>query len=95
MEMDKSDFWAAKHSMFVLTYSRIERELYVEPPMPDVRTLMKWMMTDPQYADILLRVQARDCHTKWLLSKSLMLGAAARGGWRQATSWLSRRFAGS
>lgn len=89
METYRRDIWDATHAMFVLTCNRIEGELYVEPPMPVVRTLMRWMMTDPQYADIFLRVQARDCPPE-MLSKSFMLGAAARGGWRQATSWLSR-----
>jgi len=90
MEAYRHDVWNATHSMYVVTTTRIERELYSEPPLSVVRSVMRWMMTDPKYAEIFLRVQGRDCPPEWLLSKSLALGAISRGIWRDATTWLSR-----
>lgn len=91
MEAYRRDIWDATHAMFVVTTARIERELYSEPPMPVVRTLMRWMMTDPKYGEMFLRVQARDCPPEWLLSKSLALGAISRGMWRDMTALFRSR----
>ena len=35
--------------MFRATMKRLERELYEEPPVLVIRTLIRWMMTDPVY----------------------------------------------
>lgn len=91
MAQYRRDVWAATHSMFVVTTTRIKRELYSEPPMPIVRTVMRWMMTDPAYGEAFLRVQGRDCPPELLLSKSLAGGAALRGLGRDVLSWISRR----
>ena len=91
MENYRRELWDATHSMFVVTVARIERELYSEPPMPVAHTLMRWMMTDPEYADLFLRVQARDCAPELLLSKSLSMQAMTRGAWRHAKSLMSPR----
>ncbi len=91
MDAYRRDVWSATHSMYVVTTNRIERELYSEPPMFVIRSLLRWMMTDPQYAETFIRVQARDCPPEWLLSKSLALGAISRGIWRDVVSGLSRR----
>jgi 2-polyprenyl-6-methoxyphenol hydroxylase-like FAD-dependent oxidoreductase len=91
MESYRHDIWAETHSMFVVTTKRLERELYTEPPMPVIRSVMRWMMTDPEYADIFVRVQARDCPPELLLSKTLAMSAIARGLRRDVVSWLSRR----
>jgi 2-polyprenyl-6-methoxyphenol hydroxylase-like FAD-dependent oxidoreductase len=87
----RREVWAATHSMYVVTVGRIKRELYSEPPMPVIRSVLRWMMTDPEYAEIFLRVQGRDCPPEALLSKTLAMGAIARGARRDVISWITHR----
>lgn len=91
MDAYRRDVWNATHSMYVVTMQRIEGELYSEPPMFVVRSLLRWLLNDPKYADIFIRVQGRDLPPESLLSKSLFAGAISRGILRDAASLLSRR----
>lgn len=93
MESYRRELWQETHAMFVVTTTRIKRELFSEPPMPIVRTVMRWMMTDPQYAEVFIRVQGRDCPPELLLSQKLAASAVARGIWRDVTRRFSRQSA--
>jgi 2-polyprenyl-6-methoxyphenol hydroxylase-like FAD-dependent oxidoreductase len=86
MDSYRRELWNETHAMFIVTTTRIKRELYSEPPMPIVRTLMRWMMTDPQYAETFIRVQGRDRPPESLLSNKLAASAVARSIWREITS---------
>lgn len=83
MDSYRRELWNETHAMFIVTTTRIKRELYSEPPMPIVRTLMRWMMTDPQYADTFIRVQGRACPPELLLSNKLAVSAVFRSIWRE------------
>lgn len=91
MDSYRRELWDETHAMFVVTTTRIQRELFSEPPMPVVRTLMRWMMTDPQYAETFIRVQGRDCPPELLLSKKLAASAIARGVWREVSGRFFRQ----
>jgi 2-polyprenyl-6-methoxyphenol hydroxylase-like FAD-dependent oxidoreductase len=67
------------HPMFVATTNRLKTELYSEPPVPVIKTLLRWMLTDPVYQDRFLRLLCRDISPAGWLSPSLMAGSALRG----------------
>jgi 2-polyprenyl-6-methoxyphenol hydroxylase-like FAD-dependent oxidoreductase len=67
------------HPMFVATIGRLKRELYDEPPVPIIKTLIRWSMTDPEYQDRFLRFLARDIPAQGALTPGLMARAALRG----------------
>lgn len=87
----RKDVWAETHPMFVATTGRLERELYQEPPIPVIKTLMRWTLSDPRYQETFLRVLGRDCPPESLTSKRVMGAAVARGIRRDVSGWLSRR----
>ena len=71
---------AATEDMFIATTDRLKQELYDEPPVPVIKTLIRWMLTDSRYQERFLRFLSRDIPPKGWLSKGLMLGCAVRGG---------------
>ena len=46
--------------MFKATLGRLQRELYSEPPALIIRTLIRWMMSDPTYQERYMRYIFRD-----------------------------------
>ncbi|MEZ4297042.1 MAG: NAD(P)/FAD-dependent oxidoreductase [Polyangiaceae bacterium] len=71
--------WEATHSMFLTTVGRLRRELYDEPPLPVMKTMIRWTLTDPEYQECFLRVISRDIPPERMTSKALMARAIARG----------------
>jgi 2-polyprenyl-6-methoxyphenol hydroxylase-like FAD-dependent oxidoreductase len=69
----------ATHPMYVETVTRLRRELYEAPPVPIIKTLIRWMMTDPVYQDRFMHYLARAIPVEGWLTKSLLAGAVVRG----------------
>lgn len=65
--------------MFESTTQRLKRELYQEPPVPVIRTVLRWMLTDAEYQDRFLRVLGRQRTAEGWLSPGLVLGCLWRG----------------
>ncbi|MCA9698514.1 MAG: hypothetical protein KC431_13380, partial [Myxococcales bacterium] len=63
----------------------LQRELYDEPPEFAVKTLVRWTMTDPAYQEQFMRYLSRDISPTGWNSPKLMIGALARGLWRDIT----------
>ena len=82
---------AATHPMFVATTTRLRRELYEEPPVPVIRTLIRWWMTDPEYQSRFLRYLDRDLPADRWLTPGLALGAALRGMGRDVAGMVAPR----
>lgn len=51
--------YEATHPMYLATTSRLRRELYSEPPELVIRTMIRWMMSDPAYQDHFIRYLGR------------------------------------
>jgi len=81
----------ATHAMFMTTVGRLKRELYEEPPLPVIKTLLRWTLTDPGYQETFLRVLSRDYPPERLASKRMMGTAVARGIKRDIQGILGRR----
>jgi 2-polyprenyl-6-methoxyphenol hydroxylase-like FAD-dependent oxidoreductase len=80
----------ATHPMFLATTARLKRELYDEPPVPVIRTALRWMMTDPTYQRQFLRYLNRDIPPNGWMTPSLIGGAMLRGLARDARRLLGR-----
>lgn len=81
---------AATHPMFLMTTGRLARELYQEPPIPVMKTLLRWTLTDPGYQDTYMHVFAREWSAERMASKRMMGAAIARGIKRDIAGWLRR-----
>jgi flavin-dependent dehydrogenase len=55
----KEKAWAATYPMFEMTTERVHREIHTAPPPFIIKTLIRWMLTDPAYQTMFLRVLAR------------------------------------
>ena len=75
----------ATRPMYLETVARLQRELYDEPPEFAVKTLVRWTMTDPAYQEQFMRYLSRDISPTGWNSPKLMIGALARGLWRDIT----------
>jgi 2-polyprenyl-6-methoxyphenol hydroxylase-like FAD-dependent oxidoreductase len=69
----------ATYGMYTATKGRLQRELYQEPPAAVIKTMIRWMMSDPAYQELFMRFLARDVPAERLTSKSMMGGAMLRG----------------
>jgi len=67
------------HAMFLATCGRLKRELYDEPPVPIIKTLIRWSMTDRKYQVRFLEFLARGIPAEGAITPGLMAGAALRG----------------
>ena len=76
--------------MFVATTDRLRRELYEEPPLAVMKTMIRWTLSDPVYQDTFLRVLGRELPATAMSSRSMMAGAIARGALRDVTGALAR-----
>lgn len=70
---------AATRPMFLATVTRLRRELYEEPPVPVIRTLLRWMMSDPAYQARFFRYLSRDIPPDGWMTRELIAGAVLRG----------------
>lgn len=70
---------AATRPMFAATLDRLKRELYEEPPTVVIRTLIRWMLTDPVYQSRFIRFLGRDIPPETWLTPALMRACVARG----------------
>ncbi len=70
---------AATRPMFKATLDRLKRELYEEPPTLVIKTLIRWMLTDPEYQSRFVRFLGRDLAPETWLTPALMRACAARG----------------
>lgn len=73
---------AATHPMFLATVGRLANELYSEPPVPVIHTLLRWMLQDRVYQERFIRFLGRDLDPARWLPGSVMPGIVARGIWR-------------
>lgn len=73
------DLYAATHDMYIETTSRLRRELYAEPPALIIKTLIRWMMTDPAYQERFLQYIGRAIPVKGWNSPRVVAGAVWRG----------------
>ncbi len=70
---------AETRPMFLATMDRLKNELYGEPPVPVIRTLIRWWMNDPEYQERFLRFLCRDIDPERWRSAGLLWRATARG----------------
>lgn len=82
--------YQATHPMFLATTARLKRELYEEPPVSVIRTVIRWMMTDPAYQRQFLRYLNRDIPADGWLTPGLAAGALLRGLGRDVRRALGR-----
>lgn len=78
---------AATHPMFLATVKRLQTELYSEPPVPVIRTLLRWMLQDREYHVRFMRFLGRDIEPEGWLPLRFVLGAWGRGLWRDLRGW--------
>lgn len=69
----------ATHPMFLATMDRLKRELYEEPPTIVIKTLIRWMLTDPEYQNRFVRFLGRDIAPESWLTPAMMRSYVARG----------------
>lgn len=69
----------ATRPMFLATLDRLKRELYEEPPTIMLRTLVRWMLTDPEYQERFMRFLGRDISPETWMTPALVRACAARG----------------
>ncbi len=70
---------AGTHAMFEQTQLRLQRELYSEPPVMMIKTMMRWLLTDEAYQRRFIHYLARSLPDDRLLTPGVMAGAIARG----------------
>lgn len=70
---------AATHPMFLATMERLKRELYEEPPPIVIRTVIRWMLTDPEYQERFMRFLGREIPPETWMTPALMRACVARG----------------
>lgn len=49
MQFYQDEFWRETHAMYLQTVERVKKEIYSKPPPFIINTLLRWMMTDPEY----------------------------------------------
>lgn len=70
---------AQTEAMYNQTVDRLKRELYQEPPVLVIRTLLRWMLTDPVYQNRFGQYLARALPHDRLLTPGLIAGMLLRG----------------
>jgi 2-polyprenyl-6-methoxyphenol hydroxylase-like FAD-dependent oxidoreductase len=69
----------ATRPMFLATMDRLKRELYEEPPTLVIRTMIRWMLTDPEYQNRFMRFLGRELAPDQWMTPALMRACMARG----------------
>jgi 2-polyprenyl-6-methoxyphenol hydroxylase-like FAD-dependent oxidoreductase len=77
-------------AMFRSTLARLKNELYGEPPQAIINSVLRWLMTDPQYQRQFMLYLSRAIPVEGWPPPSLLAGACARGLWGD----IKRRFGG-
>jgi 2-polyprenyl-6-methoxyphenol hydroxylase-like FAD-dependent oxidoreductase len=70
---------AATRPMFLATLERLKRELYEEPPTLVIKTLIRWLLTDPEYQSRFIRFLGRDIPPETWMTPALMRACVGRG----------------
>ncbi len=83
--------YAACKPMFESTMGRLKREIYSEPPPAVAKTMMRWMLSDPEYGHRFALLLTRQIEPASFLSPARVLKLSARGAFRR----LRRYIAGS
>lgn len=78
---------AETHPMFLATMTRLQRELYDEPPEAVIRTMVRWLLNDPEYQRRFLQFLSRAIPPSSWLPPSLMPAAALRGALGDFKRW--------
>lgn len=68
--------------MFDATMERVKREIHDIPPPFIAKTVLRWVLTDPEYARRFGAMVTRQWDPSSFLTPGLMLGASVRGVWR-------------
>jgi len=71
--------WDALKPMFDATLQRVERELFKTPPQLLARTVLRYVLTNPEYSRRFAQVVTRRADPRSLLPPAVMLGLAAGG----------------
>lgn len=82
--------YAACKPMFDATMGRLQREVYSAPPPPVAKTMMRWMLTHPDYGRRYAALVTRQIDPAKFLPPGLLLSLAAKG----AVQRLRRKLAG-
>ena len=77
---------AATRPMFSATLERLKRELYEEPPTLVIKTLIRWLLTDPEYQSRFVRFLGRDIPAETWMTPALMRACVGRGMVRDVRS---------
>ena len=80
----------ATHPMFRATMDRLKRELYEEPPEIVIKTVLRWLMTDPEYKRRFILYLSRVIPPDTWLTPSFVRGAVLRGVLRDVRRLLRR-----
>ena len=67
------------HGMFLATMDRLKKELYDEPPELVIRTMIRWLLHDPEYQRRFLLFLCRAIPAEGWLPSSVVRGAVMRG----------------
>jgi 2-polyprenyl-6-methoxyphenol hydroxylase-like FAD-dependent oxidoreductase len=67
------------HGMFMATMERLRRELYNEPPVLVMKTLLRWLLNDEEYQRRFLLFLCRSLPPDRWLTRGVMARAIARG----------------
>jgi 2-polyprenyl-6-methoxyphenol hydroxylase-like FAD-dependent oxidoreductase len=83
--------YAACKPMFDATMGRLQREIYSVPPPAVAKTMMRWMITHPDYGRRYAALVTRQLAPSAFLPPRTLLSLAARGAWQR----LRRKLTGS
>lgn len=65
--------------MFAVTMDRVKNEIYERPPPVVAKTLLRWILTHPDYARRYTALVTRELDPAQFLPPPVMLGIAAKG----------------
>jgi len=71
--------WDETHDMFNATLERVQRELYASPPPPVAKTILRWMLTDPEYVNRFALLLIREIEPATWAPPSLLVKALLKG----------------
>lgn len=75
----EQDVWNALKPMFDASLQRLERELFKTPSQLVTRTVLRYVLTNPEYQRRFAQVVTRRADPRQLLQPSVMVGLAAGG----------------
>lgn len=81
---------ASTHAMFMSTTGRLKRELYGEPPVPVIKSLIRWRLSDPSYHEAFHRLLNREIDPAILDSPWGIAASVGRGICRDVAGLFGR-----